>query len=77
MSIKIRYLGSLREFIGYSEEIMTISSALSVLQIWKLAQPNKSMPQNTLAAVNMEYVDLNFLVNDGDEIAFFPPVTGG
>jgi molybdopterin converting factor small subunit len=25
----------------------------------------------------MDYVDLNSTVNDGDEVAFFPPVTGG
>jgi molybdopterin synthase sulfur carrier subunit len=35
------------------------------------------MPANTLAAVNMEYVDLAGPVRDGDEVAFFPPVTGG
>jgi molybdopterin synthase sulfur carrier subunit len=35
------------------------------------------MPENTLAAVNMEYVGLDHQVLDGDEVAFFPPVTGG
>jgi molybdopterin converting factor small subunit len=30
-----------------------------------------------LAAVNMEYVLLDVLVQEGDELAFFPPVTGG
>ena len=28
-------------------------------------------------AVNQEYVDIDHLVQAGDEIAFFPPVTGG
>jgi|TARA_B110000459_G_C16159208_1_gene294366 molybdopterin synthase sulfur carrier subunit len=28
-------------------------------------------------AVNQEYVDLDHPIKPGDEIAFFPPVTGG
>lgn len=28
-------------------------------------------------AVNQEYVNLDHPVADGDEVAFFPPVTGG
>ena len=32
---------------------------------------------NTLFAVNREIVQKHHRVNDGDELAFFPPVTGG
>jgi molybdopterin synthase sulfur carrier subunit len=28
-------------------------------------------------AVNQEYVNLDHRISNGDEIAFFPPVTGG
>jgi molybdopterin converting factor small subunit len=30
-----------------------------------------------MVAVNHEYVDMNYPLKDHDEIAFFPPVTGG
>jgi len=30
-----------------------------------------------LVAVNQNIVDMNTSVNSGDEVAFFPPVTGG
>ena len=30
-----------------------------------------------LAAVNHDYVGREHVLNDGDEVAFFPPVTGG
>jgi molybdopterin synthase sulfur carrier subunit len=32
---------------------------------------------NIRIAVNQEYVDIDHPVQAGDEIAFFPPVTGG
>jgi len=32
---------------------------------------------NVLAAVNHEYAAPDTPVKDGDEVAFFPPVTGG
>jgi molybdopterin synthase sulfur carrier subunit len=30
-----------------------------------------------LVAVNHKYVDFKYVLKEGDEIAFFPPVTGG
>jgi molybdopterin converting factor small subunit len=35
------------------------------------------MPGNILMAVNQEYAEADQFVSDGDEVAFFPPVTGG
>ncbi len=34
-------------------------------------------PKVVRAAVNQEYVPFDHPVSDGDEVAFFPPVTGG
>ena len=45
-------------------------------QAWSRLNPALPLPPNTLAAINHEYVDLGAPVR-GDELAFFPPVTGG
>ena len=34
-------------------------------------------PEALKAAINKQYADLSALVMPGDEVAFFPPVTGG
>ena len=34
-------------------------------------------PDRLRAAVNQEHVDFTAPLTDGDEVAFFPPVTGG
>ncbi|MGZ5028369.1 MAG: MoaD/ThiS family protein [Methylobacter sp.] len=77
MPIKVRYFASLKENIGRSEDNLESSGLATVGDVWRRANPNKALPDNTLAAVNMEYVELDNVVKDGDEVAFFPPVTGG
>ncbi len=77
MSIKVRYFASLKESVGRSEDELTITDLLTVNEVWSRANPGKSLPGNILAAVNMEYVEFDHIVKDNDEVAFFPPVTGG
>lgn len=77
MPIKVRYFASLKELTGHAEQSIETIGPMAVKQIWQAANPGKAMPDNTLAAVNMDYVGQDYLVNDNDEVAFFPPVTGG
>jgi molybdopterin synthase sulfur carrier subunit len=77
MSIKVRYFASLKESIGRQEDILDFTELSTVSEIWRRANPEKPLPANTLAAINMDYVELDSAVKDGDEVAFFPPVTGG
>ena len=77
MNIKVKFFASLREQIGKSDATISSESVISVLQVWQQASGLDAMPENTLCAINMEYVDSQTMVNDNDEVAFFPPVTGG
>ena len=76
ITITIRYFASLREQVGRSQETLVLPESLSVLAIWERIH-HCPLPDNVLIAINMEYVSPLHSVNEGDELAFFPPVTGG
>lgn len=77
MTIAVKFFASLREQVGKSEENVESQSVSSVKEVWDLASGGQSMPANTLMAVNMDYAEASHPVKEGDEVAFFPPVTGG
>lgn len=78
MTIKINYFASLREEVGRGEEVINVGEAsLTAETVWMLATGQECLPDNVLVAVNQTYVDLDSTVVDGDDVAFFPPVTGG
>lgn len=75
--IKVKFFASLRERVGQSETEIAENLASTVADVWSNTTNNMDLPENTLMAVNMDYVDSSHLVKAGDEVAFFPPVTGG
>jgi sulfur-carrier protein len=77
MTIRVRYFASLKERLGREADTVPAQSAHTVGQVWAQAVSGEAPPKNLLAAVNLEYADLSTPVKDGDEVAFFPPVTGG
>lgn len=78
MSIRVRFFASLRERVGRAELELPARGLGSVADVWRAAAGAEVYaPAKTLAAVNMEYCDFETPVGDGDEVAFFPPVTGG
>jgi molybdopterin synthase sulfur carrier subunit len=77
MSITVRYFASLKELVGCSEDFVAAGSITTVGELWQCVNPSLPLPDNIVAAVNMEYAGFETPVKDGDEVAFFPPVTGG
>lgn len=77
MSIRVRYFGSLRERMGRVDDILAAEDIDTVSDVWKAVSEGQYLPDRILCAVNMDYADPDAPVKDGDEVAFFPPVTGG
>lgn len=77
MSITVKFFASLREAVGQDEATLDAANIQTAQQVWVDATNGRAMPANTLIAINMEYASADAGVNDGDEVAFFPPVTGG
>lgn len=83
--IDILYFASLRENLGQSREQLPLSSAVNDVAQLKtlLAQRDENWQQvfasdlPLMCAVNQNMANDQTRVSDGDEVAFFPPVTGG
>ncbi len=77
MEIKVRYFASLRDRLGRAEEQVSFDEeTVTVADLWKRIS-DEPIADNILVAVNMEYTDTSHRLKHGDEVAFFPPVTGG
>ncbi len=81
MHIKLRFFASLRERLGRSEETREVPAGATVNTVWEALKheyPELEVIDNALAfAVAQEYVDRNHLLQNNDELAFIPPVSGG
>ncbi|HIG79327.1 MAG TPA: molybdopterin converting factor subunit 1 [Cycloclasticus sp.] len=77
MSIKVLYFASLRERLGCSEELISEDGLSTVGDVWQRVSDGKNVTQRVLYSINQEYAQADSLVKAGDEVAFFPPVTGG
>ena len=81
MNIRIRYFASLRETTGQSEETLTLQEGTTVaaLRAMLLARYPRlqTIMERSLCAVNHQYVSLETMLHDSDEVVFIPPVGGG
>jgi len=81
---KVVYFASLRERLGLAEETVQLDADISVSglvdrlveqhgETWKTVFHDSQV----MVAINQEMSDQETMVSDADEVAFFPPVTGG
>jgi molybdopterin synthase sulfur carrier subunit len=83
--IKILYFARLREQLGTAgEELPPLDRPVTVDGIATLLRQRNGVwsdvfgeDQTIMAAVNQEMARPETRVQDGDDVAFFPPVTGG
>jgi molybdopterin synthase sulfur carrier subunit len=81
--IRVLYFASLRERLGSDAETVSDQPASVAALRETLAarggdwQQAFAGDQRVLVAVNQEMADDSTVLKDGDEVGFFPPVTGG
>lgn len=82
--IRVLYFASLREQLKTdSEEVEAIAEIINVGTLIKHLQCRGGAWQEAfdnmtvMMALNQEMADSETAIHDGDEVAFFPPVTGG
>lgn len=84
MAVTLLYFAWVRERIGAGEERITLDAPVALGElIDRLATKSAGHGQafhdrpRLRAAINQTFCDWQAIVRDGDEVAIFPPVTGG
>jgi molybdopterin synthase sulfur carrier subunit len=85
MKLELRFFASLREALGVSQESVNIPDGVKTIADLRAHLIERGNPwAEVLAdgkvlrcALNQHMVDASTPLQDGAEVAFFPPVTGG
>ena len=81
--IELKYFAALRDQLDSDGEQLAASEAGTVAELRELlaerggSWAEQLLDGRNLAAVNQQMANADTPFADGDEVAFFPPVTGG
>lgn len=83
-TIKVLYFAALREALGTPGETLELPDDCATLGSVRALIASRggdwdrlAQMKNLRGAINQRMADPSAAVADGDEVAFFPPVTGG
>jgi len=84
MNIRLLYFARLREVLGLGQESLTLPSPATLADLLQVLRARGGVWAEELAAgrafrlaVNQDIASLETPLAEGDEVAIFPPVTGG
>ncbi|MGH7822259.1 MAG: molybdopterin converting factor subunit 1 [Candidatus Binatia bacterium] len=81
MRLRVRLFATLRERAGTAGDVGEFDGPLTVGELWeRLRREHRGLAEyrcKIAFAVNQEYVDSAHPLQDNDEVAFIPPVSGG
>lgn len=82
--MKILYFAKISEELGKSEDLLLIKDKLKIIDVVNILKKKNERYNlvfkkisNIKFAINCEYATKNDYITDNDELAIFPPVTGG
>ncbi len=81
VTIRVLFFGMLKEIVGRSEERLEMpagSTLADVFSHYAALQPRlQELSRSIVLAANQRFAERSLALNDNDEIAFLPPVSGG
>jgi molybdopterin synthase catalytic subunit len=79
MRVQVRFFAVFREMIGVTSEWKEIEAGMTVGQLWREYAARSPRVGNirTAYAVNQKLVNADYVLREGDEVGFLPPVSGG
>ncbi len=80
MPITIKLFAHYRDLLGQAELRFAARPGMTVADVFDETigdRASRDLRKSTMFAINESYVPGNTIVNDGDRIAFIPPVSGG
>ncbi len=76
MRVVVRLFAGLREQAGTGRRELELPDGASVAEVWAALDLGDE-PAGLLYAVNMQYAGRDLRLDEGDEVALIPPVSGG
>jgi molybdopterin converting factor small subunit len=81
MQVNVRFYSVAKELMGMSSFSLDLSAGSTlgsaIEQLTRLHPRLTSLQRSSLFAVGLDYAPQEFILTDGDEISFIPPVQGG
>jgi molybdopterin converting factor subunit 1 len=81
ITVRVKLFAMIRDLVGKDEMKMSLSIGSSIVELWEaiIKQHQALVPwkEHVRFAVNCEYVPLDCIIRDNDEVAIIPPVSGG
>jgi molybdopterin synthase catalytic subunit len=81
MRVRILFFGVLRDLVGRPSEEADFPNGADLRAVFDTVAarcpPLREMARSIVMARNREFADLSTRIEDGDEVAFLPPVSGG
>lgn len=81
VSVRTLFFAAYRDLLGTSSADVDLPDGATVADLVRLLRerglPYEALPEDPPVAVNRSWAGADEILEDGDEVAFLPPVAGG
>lgn len=81
MNITVKFFARYKELAGTATTTTSLNDGSSVSTLLTALEQQfpalRLVPERTLISINQDFGTVDTILNDGDEVAIFPPVSGG